>query len=290
MSLLGSLSGLLTPLTRAKNQAIAANHANDIAAQVDRDSKQQAAAQTRDNQRLSAYIADRQTINVMNYQADALRRIQNAEDARIKHERDQMGNILNQAFQAGAEIANQDSGNNLRQQLMMVAARPSSDNLAAVEAQQDITRTANQQLSLTSKIADVDYGTVKAEHMRTGSKWGTALADGLRAAGAVWTKGASLQYDDLLGAQEKSQQATQMFNQARNRVKGTNSFVQLDKDFGLNQAFSIGINTYFAKTADKERKQVLENSIKQNRLDNQDDYSRKSSENYFVQNARFGGR
>ena len=290
MSLIRSLTRILTPSSEARRTAMEANEAIQYAAQVQRNEKDNQAIQTRDKQKLNSYIADRQSRFLMEQQTDALRRIQNAEQTRIANERDQQRAQLLQAFQAGADITNQSSGNYLRQQLAMIQARQDSDNIEAVEARKEIYKASNQNNPLTSKLADVDHTTTKAETMRVQGKGESILSDVGRAVAAYYSGGASLGFDSMLGFQQSNMQANNLFNQARNSIQNTRSNIQMDNSVDLSGVFSYAINTYFAKTQDRQRGEALKSNAMNSRVDYQDDYSRKSTSDYFVNNARLRTR
>lgn len=290
MSLIRSLTRILTPSSEARRTAMEANEAIQYAAQVHRNEKDNQAIQTRDKQKLNSYIADRQSRFLMEQQTDALRRIQNAEQTRIINERDQQRAQLLQAFQAGADITNQTSGNYLRQQLAMIQAKQDSDNIEAVEARKEIYKASNQNNPLTSKMADVDHTTTKAETMRVQGKGEGILSDVGRGLAAYYSGGASLQFDNMLGFQQSNMQANNLFNQARNTIMNTRSNIQMDNSVDLSGVFSYAINTYFAKTQDKQRRGALNTNTQNSRVDYQDDYSRKSTSDYFDNNARLRSR
>lgn len=290
MSLIRSLTRILTPSSEARRTAMEANEDIQYAAQVQRNEKDNQAIQTRDKQKLNSYIADRQSRFLMEQQTDALRRIQNAEQTRIANERDQQRAQLLQAFQAGADITNQTSGNYLRQQLAMIQARQDSDNIEAVEARKEIYKASNQNSPLTSKMADVDHTTTKAETMRVQGKGEGILSDVGRAVAAYYSGGVSLAADGMLGFQQSNAQANNLFNQARNSIMNTRSNIQMDNSVDLSGVFSYAINTYFAKTQDRQRREALKTDTMNSRVDYQDDYSRKSTSDYFVNNARLRSR
>lgn len=286
MSLIRSLTRILTPFSEARRTAMEANEDIQYAAQVQRNEKDNQAIQTRDKQKLNSYIADRQSRFLMEQQTEALRRIQNAEQTRIANERDQQRAQLLQAFQAGADITNQTSGNYLRQQLAMIQARQDSDNIESVEARKEIYKASDQNNPLTSKLADVDHTTTKAETMRVRGKGEGILSDVGRAVAAYYSGGASLGFDTMLGFQQSNMQANNLFNQARNSIQNTRSNIQMDNSVDLSGVFSYAINTYFAKTQDRQRREALKFDTMNSRVDYQDDYSRKSTSDYFVNNAR----
>lgn len=286
MSLIRSLTRILTPSSEARRTAMEANEAIQYAAQVERNEKDNQAIQTRDKQRLNSYIADRQSRFLMEQQTDALRRIQNAEQTRIINERDQQRAQLLQAFQAGADITNQTSGNYLRQQLAMIQAKQDSDNIEAVEARKEIYKASAQSNPLTSKMADVNHTTTKAETMHVQGKGAGILSDVGRGLAAYYSGGASLAADGMLGFNQSNAQANNLFNQARNTINGSRSNIQMDNSVDLSGVFSYAINTYFAKTQDRQRRDNLRTNTQNSRVDFQDDYSRNSTSDYFVNNAR----
>lgn len=287
MSLIRSLARIIAPSSEARRTAMEANQAIQYAAEVHRNEKDNQAIQTRDKQKLNSYIADRQSRFLMEQQSDSIRRIQNAEQTRITNGRDQTRAELMQAFQAGADITNQTSGNYLRQQLAMIQARhDEEDNIASVEAKKDIYKAANNANQLTSKMADVDHTTTKAETMRVQGRGEGILSDVGRGLAAYYSGGSSLAFDGMLGFQQSNMQANNLFNQARNTINNGRSNIQMDNSPDLSGIFSYAINTYFAKTQDKQRRENLKTDTINSRVDFQDDYSRNSTSDFFVNNAR----
>lgn len=254
-NILKPVVNFVAPSNAARQNAKTANKASELAADVKRDQQLQEAEVTRSQAALNALASESRTKELFRQQQQAISRIERNELLEANQDRSDFDKAIQSAFLQGADLTSMSSAGYLRYQLANIQASDGNDGFAAQEAISAVRQaTTSQNQQLKAKLTDVNYGTVKGEKMKVGSAFESLLTDVGRGAAAYYTKGQSLQYDNMLGFGQTNAQANALFTQAKQSITGSKSSYLVDSTPDFSSVFSTALNTYFAnKEADKRK-------------------------------------
>lgn len=251
------LVNFVAPSVTARENAKTANKSSELAADVQRERQLQEAEVTRSNATLNSIVSDARSKELYRQQQQAISRIQRNEILEANKDRSDYDRVIQHAFLQGADLTTLSSAGYLRYQLANIQASEGNNPYDAQEAISSVkqsTTSKNQQME--AKLNDVNYGTVKGEKMKTGSALEALTMDVGRGVAAYYSNGQSLQYDNMLGFNQKNAQANSLFSQAKNSINGSRSSYLVDSSADFSSVFNTALNTYFAKKEQDKRKEL----------------------------------
>lgn len=251
------LVNFAAPSTAARTSAKWANKASELAADVQRERQLQEAEVTRSNAALNSIVSDVRSKDLYRQQQQAISRIQRNEILEADKDRSDYDKAIQHAFLQGADLTTLSSAGYLRYQLANIQASEGNNPYDAQEAISSVKQSAtSQNQQMKAKLNDVNYGTVKGEKMKTGSALEALTVDIGRGVAAYYSNGQSLQYDNMLGFNQKNAQANSLFSQAWNSINSSRSSYLVDGSADLSSVFNTALNTYFAKKEQDKRKEL----------------------------------
>lgn len=268
MSFFKPILNFIAPSLNARENAKTANKASELAADIQRQQKLNDVEITRSTAALNSIASDTRTKELYKEQQRAINRIQRNELLEANRDRGEYDKAIQNAFIQGADLTSVSSAGYLRYQLANIQASEGNDSYDAQEAISAVKQTStSQNQQMKAKLIDVDYGTVKGEKMKTGSALEALGMDVGRGVAAYYTNGQSLQYDGLLGFNQKNAQANSLFSQAKNSINGSRSSYLVDNSADFSGAFNAVLNTYFAKKESDKRKELAKQWEKQSSVE-----------------------
>lgn len=261
------LVNFVAPSTAARTNAKWANKASELAADVQRERQLQEAEVTRSNAALNSIVSDARSKELYRQQQQAISRIQRNEILEANKDRSDYDRAIQYAFLQGADLTNLSSAGYLRYQLANIQASEGNNPYDAQEAISSVKQsTTSQNQQMKAKLNDVNYGTVKGEKMKTGSALESLTVDVGRGVAAYYSNGQSLQYDNMLGFNQKNAQANSLFSQAKNSINSSRSSYLVDSSADFSSVFNTALNTYFAKK-EQDKRRELSKEWKQTHVD-----------------------
>lgn len=251
------LVNFVAPSTAARTNAKWANKSSELAADVQRERQLQEADITRSNATLNSIVSDARSKELYKQQQQAISRIQRNEILEANKDRSDYDKAIQSAFLQGADLTSLSSAGYLRYQLANIQASEGNNPYDAQEAISSVKQSStSQNQQMKAKLNDVNYGTVKGEKMKEGSALETLLTDVGRGVAAYYSNGQSLQYDGMLGFNQKNAQANSLFSQAKNSINNSRSSYLVDSSADFTSVFNTALNTYFAKKESDKRKEL----------------------------------
>ena len=251
------LVNFVAPSVTARENAKTANKSSELAADVQRERQLQEAEVTRSNAALNSIVSDARSKELYRQQQQAISRIQRNEILEANKDRSDNDRAIQYAFLQGADLTNLSSAGYLRYQLANIQASEGNNPYDAQEAISSVKQsTTSQNQQMKAKLNDVNYGTVKGEKMKTGSALEALTMDVGRGVAAYYSNGQSLQYDNMLGFNQKNAQANSLFSQAKNSINSSRSSYLVDSSADFSSVFNTALNTYFAKKEQDKRKEL----------------------------------
>ena len=251
------LVNFVAPSTAARQNAKWANKSSELAADVQRERQLQEAEVTRSNAALNSIVSDFRSKELYHQQQQAISRIQRNEILEANKDRSDYDKAIQHAFLQGADLTTLSSAGYLRYQLANIQASEGNNPYDAQEAISSVKQSAtSQNQQMKAKLNDVNYGTVKGEKMKTGSALEALTTDIGRGVAAYYSNGQSLQYDNMLGFNQKNAQANSLFSQAKNSINGSRSSYLVDSSADFSSVFNTALNAYFAKKEQDKRKEL----------------------------------
>lgn len=251
------LVNFVAPSVTARENAKTANKSSELAADVQRERQLQEAEVTRSNAALNSIVSDARSKELYRQQQQAISRIQRNEILEANKDRSDYDRAIQHAFLQGADLTNLSSAGYLRYQLANIQASDGNNPYDAQEAISSVKQsTTSQNQQMKAKLNDVNYGTVKGEKMKTGSALEALTMDVGRGVAAYYSNGQSLQYDNMLGFNQKNAQANSLFSQAKNSINSSRSSYLVDSSADFSSVFNTALNTYFAKKEQDKRKEL----------------------------------
>lgn len=251
------LVNFVAPSVTARENAKTANKASELAADVQRERQLQEAEVTRSNAALNSIASDVRSKELYRQQQQAISRIQRNEILEANKDRSDYDRAIQHAFLRGADLTTLSSAGYLRYQLANIQASEGINPYEAQEAISSVKQSAtSQNQQMKAKLNDVNYGTVKGEKMETGSALEALTMDIGRGVAAYYSNGQSLQYDNMLGFNQKNAQANSLFSQSKNSINSSRSSYLVDSSADFSSVFNTALNTYFAKKEQDKRKEL----------------------------------
>nr|DAY04859.1 MAG TPA: hypothetical protein [Caudoviricetes sp.] len=251
------LVNFVAPSVTARENAKTANKSSELAADVQRERQLQEAEVTRSNAALNSIVSDARSKELYRQQQQAISRIQRNEILEANKDRSDYDRAIQYAFLQGADLTTLSSAGYLRYQLANIQASEGNNPYDAQEAISSVKQSAtSQNQQMKAKLNDVNYGTVKGEKMKTGSALEALTMDVGRGVAAYYSNGQSLQYDNMLGFNQKNAQANSLFSQAKNSINSSRSSYLVDSSADFSSVFNTALNTYFAKKEQDKRKEL----------------------------------
>lgn len=257
MSFFKPILNFIAPSLNARENTKTANKASELAADVQRERQLQEAEVTRSNAALNSIASETRSKGLYRQQQQAINRIQRNEILEANKDRSDYDRAIQHAFLQGADLTTLSSAGYLRYQLANIQASEGNDPFDAQEAISSVKQAStSQNQQMKAKLNDVNYGTVKGEKMKTGSALEALGMDVGRGVAAYYTNGQSLQYDGVLGFNQKNAQANSLFSQAKNSINGSRSNYLVDDSADFSGAFNAALNLYFSKKESDKRKEM----------------------------------
>lgn len=257
MSFFKPILNFIAPSLNARENTKTANKASELAADIQREKQLQEVEVTRSNAALNSIASEARSKELYRQQQQAINRIQRNEILEANKDRSDYDRAIQHAFLQGADLTTLSSAGYLRYQLANIQASEGNnpyDAQEAISAVKQSSTSQNQQMK--AKLIDVNYGTVKGEKMKTGSALEALGMDVGRGVAAYYTNGQSLQYDGVLGFNQKNSQANSLFSQAKNSINGSKSGYLVDNSADFSGAFNAALNLYFSKKESDKRKEM----------------------------------
>ena len=257
MSFFKPILNFIAPSLNARENAKTANKASELAADIQREKQIQEVEVTRSNAALNSIASETRSKELYRQQQQAINRIQRNEILEANKDRSDYDRAIQHAFLQGADLTTLSSAGYLRYQLANIQASEGNnpyDAQEAISAVKQASTSQNQQMK--AKLIDVNYGTVKGEKMKTGSALEALGMDVGRGVAAYYTNGQSLQYDGVLGFNQKNAQANSLFSQAKNSINGSRSSYLVDNSADFSGVFNATLNLYFSKKESDKRKEL----------------------------------
>lgn len=257
MSFFKPILNFIAPSLNARENAKTANKASELAADIQREKQLQEVEVTRSNAALNSIASETRSKELYRQQQQAINRIQRNEILEANKDRSDYDRAIQNAFLQGADLTTLSSAGYLRYQLANIQASEGNNPYDAQEAISAVKRAStSQNQQMKARLIDVNYGTVKGEKMKTGSALEALGMDVGRGVASYYTNGQSLQYDNMLGFNQKNAQANSLFSQAKNSINGSKSGYLVDNSADFSGAFNAALNLYFSKKESDKRKEM----------------------------------